>query len=358
MKKIISAALAVTVAASMLTACAKKDDNQDIYIPIRTGSGINYETVHAVVGTLKQEVSLAGAMTNPYRVDLMFTRMSGIIDTMEVHQDQEVSEGDIIATLRGDELEEEITVQEIKLNSAKTTYENLQSQHASAQDIEFAKIALELEQMAYDNLVEKRDYLVLRAPFSGRITSVGNYRPGSHIEKNTTLCTISDSSRLMLTAADYNSQLSNISFGTKVQIKQGTLVDVSGKVVDTITTEYGWGGFGGGFVGGFGGDFDEDGDGPSTVTSYVIQPDEEVEFMDLGGIEVIFTTLRRDDAVIVPSEAIFEATDDLTNQTGTFVNVLMNGIKVQTQVTVGATTADGRTEIVSGLDGSETLILR
>ena len=36
-----------------------------------------------------------------------------------------VKEGDIIATLSSEELDEEITVQEIKLNSAKNTYEIL-----------------------------------------------------------------------------------------------------------------------------------------------------------------------------------------------------------------------------------------
>lgn len=330
-----------------MTSCGKSDDDGNIFIPIRTGNGINYETVHATKGTLKQEVSLEGSFTEPYRVDLMFTHIGGTIESLNVHQDQEVEEGEVIATLKPDSLEEDITVQEIKLNSARSTYETLQAQHASADDIEFAKIALDLEQMEYDNLVELRDYLVLKAPFSGRITSVGNYRAGSTIDKNRTLCTISDSLRRMLTVSDFNGQLSNISFGTRVKIKQGTLLEAEGKVVDTVTQELRWGGF-------FGGD-----DGPTTVTSYVIQPDDDdLEFLDIGGIEVIFTTLRRDDAVIIPFEAVFEATDDLTNQTASFVNVLMNGIKVQTQVEVGAVTDQGLAEIVNGLDGSETLILR
>lgn len=336
--------------------CGDNSDESDIFIPIRTGTGINYDTAHAIVGTLKEQVTLDGSFTTPYRTELMFTHMGGTIATIEVHQDQDVSEGDIIATLKADDLEEQIVVQQIKLDNARSTYETLQSQRANADDIEFARIAYEIEQMAYDDLIEMREFLVLRAPFDGRITSLGNYRVGSRINKNSAFCTISDSSKVRLTVSDYQGLLKNISFGTKVIIDQGTLVHVNGKVVDTVTSEsYFSGGFGFGFGGGFGG-----GDsGPVTITSYIIQPDDDtVEFLELGGIQVTFTTLRRDDAVIVPVEAIFEATDDITKQTGNYVNVLINGIKIQTAVTVGVITEDGRAEIVSGLNGSETLILR
>lgn len=356
MKRFLSIALAMLMVSLIFCSCGDNSDEGDIFIPIRTGTGINYDTAHAIVGTLKEQVTLDGAFTTPYRTELMFTHMGGTIATIEVHQDQDVSEGDIIATLKGDELEEQIVVQQIKLDNARSTYETLQSQRASADDIEFARIAYEIEQMAYDNLIEMREFLVLRAPFDGRITSLGNYRVGSRINKNSAFCTISDSSKVRLTVSDYQGLLKNISFGTKVIIDQGTLVHVNGKVVDTVTSEsYFSGGFGFGFGGGFGG-----GDsGPVTITSYIIQPDDDtVEFLELGGIQVTFTTLRRDDAVIVPVEAIFEATDDITKQTGNYVNVLINGIKIQTAVTVGVITEDGRAEIVSGLNGSETLILR
>ena len=70
----------------------------------------------------------------------------------------------------------------------------------------------------------------------------------------------------------------------------------------------------------------------------------------MGGIEVTFTTLRRDDAIIVPSNAVFE-TDD-----GYYVNVLIDGIKVQYNVTIGVISGD-KTEILTGLEGGETIIL-
>lgn len=346
MKRYIAIILTSVFIALLLCSCGNNNDKSEIYIPpIRTDGSINYDTVRATIGTLKEEISLEGQFTTPYTTDLMFTVTGGTIGEILVHQDQDVKTGDVIATLKPDELEEEIVVQEIKLNSAKSTYDALSASHASEEDLEFARIDVDLEQMEYDLLIDRREYLTLRAPFDGKIVSINDYYVGSKIDKNTPFCTISDASKYCLTATDYGSVLQNVSFGTKVDIKQGALNETTGKVVDTITDEM----------------TIRDADNRRqtiNVNKYVIQCDDDIEFLDLGGIEVIFTTVRRDDAVIVPSEAVYEATDDTTNLTSTYVDVLLGGIKVQTQVTVGIVTQDGRTEILSGLDGTETLILR
>lgn len=346
--------IAAFMLCTLMVSCGEVSVEDEIRIPIRTGNMVNYNTAHAIVGTLIEQVSLPGSVTTPYTMDLSFTRMSGKISSIEVHQDQEVHEGDVIAVLSDEALEDDIFIQEMHLNSARSTYETLQSQRASADEIEFARIDYEIEKLKYDALVEQREYLTLRAPFDGRITSLKNYRVGSHINQNAPFCTISDSSKVCLTVRDNANVLSNVSFGTRVDVKQGAIAATSGRVVDTLTVDFDmsdWRNFGGfGNIGGMGG-----GNVPSEVTIYVIQCDEEIEFSDLGGIEVTFTTLRRDDAIIVPIEAIFEATDS-QNVTSSYVNVFVNGIKIQTAVTVGLI-AGGRAEILNGLDGSETIIL-
>lgn len=348
MKRILSVLAAAAILTTMLVSCGEESVEDNVRIPIRTGNVINYETAHAIIGTLKEQVTLHGSVTMPYTMDLSFTRLGGTIASIEVRRDQEVSEGDVIAVLKDDDLEEQITVQKIKLDSAQSLYETLQAQHADADDIEFARIDYEIEKGEYDSLVENRDYLTLRAPFDGKITSVNErFRSGSVVDVNTRICTISDSSRYRLTVTDYDSQLSNVSFGMKVDIAQGAIVEATGRVVDTVTTEVsgGWGLWG-----------DGGNSGPTQVTSYIIQTDGDVEFSDLGAVDVTFTTLRRDDAVIVPANSIFEATDS-SNVTSNYVNVLMNGIKVQTPVTVGVISGD-KAEILNGLEGHETLILR
>lgn len=336
MKRILLILLVLIMCATFFTACNDEDKvAQEIYVPIRTGNSINYDTTKAYRGSITERVKLDAELTYPYTTDLAFTLTGGKIAQLNVRQDMKVKKGDILCVLSDDALEEEIVIQKLKLDSAKNTYEVLKSQGASQEEIDFAKIDYDIEQVKYDNLVEQRDFLVLKAPFDGTITSVGNVWHGGNVNKNQRICTISDSSRAALTAIDIYGQLSDIEFGTSVKVKQGELVETTGKVVDFIETETrrNW--------------FEE---GTTVVNSYVIQCDEEVEFFDMGGIEVTFTTLRRDDAIIVPSNAVFE-TDD-----GYYVNVLIDGIKVQYNVTIGVISGD-KTEILTGLEGGETIIL-
>lgn len=335
MKKLLSIILALTLCLSLFTACGEEDKlAEEIYVPIRTGNSINYDTTVAYKGSITEREVLEASITYPYSTDLAFTLTGGTVSQFDIHQDMKVSKGDVLCVLSDEALEEEIVIQKLKLDSAKNTYEVLIEQGASEEEIAFAKIDYDIEQIEYDTLVEQRDFLVLRAPFDGTITSVGNVWVGASVKQNQTICTIVDASRPCLTAVDYRGVLKNVEFGTKVEVDQGALVSTTGKIVDFRTTTSRWG-------------FDDE---PITVNQYVIQCDEEVEFSDMGGIEVTFTTLRRDEAIIVPSNAVFE-TDE-----GHYVNVLINGVKVQITVTVGVVSGD-KTEILTGLEGGETIIL-
>ena len=334
--KRISVFLAVLMLCfTLFTACGKNGDvGVNIYIPIRQGNTVNYNTAYPYKGTILEQVVLDASYTTPYYTDVAFTMTGGTLEQFDLHNDMTVKEGDIIATLSSEELDEEITVQEIKLNSAKNTYEIL-LESGTDEEIEFAKIDLDIEQAKYDDLIARKDFLVLRAPYDGKITYVANYRPGAYVQQNATICTIEDSTRVRLSASDYNGSLQNIGFGAKVNISQGAIASTTGQVVDVVTDQ----------IFGFGNN------GGRTITNYIIKPDDEtVEFESFGTIQVTFTTLRRDDALIVPSNAVFEFGD------GYAVNILIDGVKIQMPVTIGIVSGD-KTEILSGLDGSETLIL-
>ncbi|MBQ8623787.1 MAG: hypothetical protein IJ424_05325 [Oscillospiraceae bacterium] len=335
MKRLLSIVLVLILSLTLFTACNEEDKvAQEIYVPIRTGNSINYETVVAYRGSITEREVLTAEITYPYSTNLAFTLTGGTIAHIDLRPDMSVKEGDVLCRLSDEALEEEIVIQKLKLDSAKNTYEILIEKKASEEEIAFAKIEYDVEQLEYDALIEKREHLVLKAPFDGIITYVGNVWNGASVRQNQTICTIADASRPRLAANDYRGVLKNIEFGTKVEVNQGALANTTGKVVDFRTTSTRWG----------------FGDDPITVNQYVIQCDEEVEFSDMGGIEVTFTTLRRDEAIIVPTDAVFE-TDE-----GHYVNVLMNGVKVQITVTVGVVSGD-RTEILTGLEGGEVIII-
>ncbi len=321
---------------SFMTGCSDKGNADDeIYIPIRQGNAVNYDTARVIKGTIIEEVTLQGGFTNPYSQNLSFTMTGGTMEQFDLHVDQEVKKGDLIANLADDELEEDIEIAGIKLDSAKTVYETLLAKSPNSDETKFAEIDYQIAQTEYDALVAQREWLTIYAPFDGKITYAGNFWWGANVRQNQTVCTIVDSSRACLTVADSRNQLSNISFGTAVKVQQGAIASTTGRVVDVRTTEQrNW------FT-----------DETSVVNSYIIQIDDpDVKFEDFGEIQVIFTTLRRDDAIIVPSNAVYE-TDD-----GYYVNVLINNMKVQYDVTIGIVHGD-KTEILTGLDGTETIIL-
>lgn len=333
MKKLLSIILVLVLCLGLFTACGEEDKvAQEIYVPIRTGNSINYDTVVAYRGSITERETLEASVTYPYSTDLGFTLASGTISYLNVRNDMTVSKGDVIAKLSDEALEEDIVIQKLKLDSAKNTYEVLVNKKASKEEIEFAKISYEVEQLEYDTLIERREHLVLVAPFDGRIVSTGNVWVGASVRKNQTICTIVDASRPCLTATDARGLLKNVEFGTKVEVNQGAIASTTGKVVDFRTTTR------------------EFGDNKFTVNQYIIQCDEDVEFSDMGGIEITFTTLRRDEAIIVPTNSVFE-TDE-----GHYVNVLVDGVKVQVTVTVGVVSGD-RTEILTGLEGGEKIIV-
>lgn len=342
MRRILSIVTVLILCLTLFAACGKDKGNEgEIYIPIRKGNKVNYNTEHAYKGTILEQSVLDAVFTTPYSTDLCFTMMGGTISEINVREDADVKAGDVIARLDSEELENEIRVQELKYNSAKSTYEVLSKR--GGDEAELAKIDMEIEESVLNDLIARRDFLVITAPYDGRISYLSRYRVGSQIAKNAIFCTITDTSRVCLSATDDGS-LVNIGFGAKVSVSQGALVNTTGTVVDVVSEEFtgsfgGWGNFGEGA-----------GNRTYSVNRFVIKPDEEVEFEDFGNIQVTFTTLRRDDAVIVPSNTVFEFGD------GHAVYVLINGVKVQTSVGVGIVSGD-KTEITSGLDGSETLVV-
>lgn len=335
-RRIAALSLAAVISLTALSGCTGDEDlSGEIYIPIRQGNQVNYNTVNAYRGTILEQTVIDADFTTPYYTDLSFTMMGGTIASINVREEMDVKEGDVIATLDSESLENDIRVQELTLESARSTYEIFYDEDPDSEDTMFAEIDLAIEQAKYDDLVARLEFLEIKAPYDGKITYVGRYGAGSTIAKNATLCTIVDTSRVCLSAND-NGSLGKIGFGAKVDIDQGTLVNTTGTVVDVVSEE---------FTGEFGGMQHS-----YSVNRFVIKPDEDVDFESFGTIQVTFTTLRRDDAVIVPSNAVFEFGN------GYAVNVLINGVKIQTSVSVGIVSGD-KTEITAGLEGNETLVL-
>ena len=335
MKK-LSLLIAAVIAAGMLSSCGKDNKSEEIAVPIYETKEVNYRTVKAEITDISEKYYQTGSYSYPYYEFVSF-KVSGQIESVKVESGQEVKKGELLCTLFTDEVTEKIEEKEIYLNQAKKTLETLQSKNSSANEIEDAKIDLEIQQLEYDKLVGSLEDYKVYAPCDGVFMLYegrgednkhsGELNAYSQVNQGQIFGYATDKSQQYLCCEVYDNPLNNVNFGTKVKIEQGAN-SCSGVVTDII--------------------YNENGEYSSYV--YVVTPDDGNNLFDFGDVQIIFDVYSRLDTVVVPQKAV------KTVGERTFVNLLIDGVKVEQDVELGINDGEN-VEIVSGLSGVEELIL-
>lgn len=307
------------------SACGKTNEKDaGIAIPILETADVNYSTVEATLGSISEEKHVAGSVSTPYNQNISFLSQNGTIKEYLLVENISVKAGDMIASLKSDDVDYSIQQQQLNVDVAKSTYDSLVADNTDKDAISYAKIDYAIELNSLNSLISSLDNLIIYAPFDGVITWCDNLKPGDKIEQNQVIATINDTNKIAVTCpAD---ELGELSFGLDVIIKQGALYEYKGKFAEIIET--GWRG----------------------ELSAIITIPEDAVFSDLGGVDVIFITKHRENTVIVPSKAIQKFSGR------NYVNVLLNNVKVEFDVEIGITTSKN-TEIISGLSGGEKIII-
>ncbi|MCD7742017.1 MAG: biotin/lipoyl-binding protein [Ruminococcus sp.] len=324
-----------------MVGCSSSDEGQEIVVPIYETDEIDYKTEEAVVGDISQKYYVDGYFGYPYSENVSFS-MSGTIETIYVEENQTVEEGDILITLNSDEVDEQLEEKEVYLEQAKKTVETLESEGGSATELELAKVELELTQLEYDYLEDSRDNYNVYAPCDGVFSTtqdasfgsgVSDQRgasvllvEGAQVDASTTFGQIVDHSEQYLICDVYDTVLENVNFGTRVSLEQGQ-TEATGKVVDII----------------------EGDNAGMSLTTYVITPEEDADLSDLQ-VSCCFEVYSKLDTIIVPSDAVKTSGDR------SYVNLLIDGAKIEQDVEVGIVD-DDETEIISGLTGGEQVIV-
>ena len=319
-----------------LVSCDKNDGKgENISIPIlETEQEENIQTQTAQVGTISRSYSLEGGYDYPFTENLVFAQ-NGTIKEICFDPESEVKKGDVLVRLDTDELDKEIETQQIRVDAAEKTLQNLKNSGASQREIDFAQVDLDIENNALDKLENSLSEYVITAPYDGSVMLYGtidDYNRGTSVYMGQAFGSMTDRSQKVLCAKLFgNEGLENVTFGTKVDIIQGNSDPVKGKVTDVI--------------------FNEAGDYSNFV--YIVTPDDkDVEFYDFGSVTVSFNIYEKEDVVTVPSEAVISVGDR------TFVYTLIDGIRIETDVETGIVDEiHGITEITSGLSGGESIII-
>lgn len=326
---------AAALTALSASACDKKSSGEgDISIPILEASEeMTFETETAEIGTISRIDVVEGDYGYPYAEAMTFGK-SGVVEKVYFDPENEVKKGDLLIKLNTDEIDEQIETQQLRVDAAQETLDKLKKSGAASKEIEFAQIDLDIEKNNAAKLENSRKGYEIYAPFSGFVTIYGNiedFKKGTEVRSGQYFGAMSDRSRRVLSAKVYQKPLENVSFGTKVDITQGEQIATTGIVTDVI--------------------YNEAGEYSNYV--YVVTPDDEsVEFFDFGGVSMSFRIYEKTDVVLVPSDAVVSVGDR------TFVYVLVDGIKTETDVETGITdNVRNVVEITSGLSGGETIVI-
>lgn len=332
--------LAVLIAFSA-SSCAAKQKEQEIVVPIFEMDEIKYNTEEAVVGDISQKYFVDGKFGYPYSQNVSF-KINGTVDSLIVEENSDVSKGDLLCILKSDDLDRQLEEKKVYVDQAQKTVNTLISDGVGGTELELARTDLEILQMEYKHLEESLEDYMVYAPCDGvfradRATAfsagIDDQRgaeniviPGSAVHAGQILGTIDDRSRQYIICDVYDVTLENVNFGTRVHIEQGAN-ECMGKVVDII----------------------EGDNAGMTLTTYIIMPDEDSGLSELD-VKCQFDVYSKLDTVIVPQEAV------KTTKDRTYVNLLIDGTKIEQDVETGIEDGDN-IEILSGLAGGEQVII-
>lgn len=312
------------------------DVSKEIYLPDSKDNISENNTTEAKIGTINKKYHHEAVYDNPYIETISF-KADGVVSFIETEDGQKVKKGDILAQLNTDDIDKKIEEQKLRLDSVKKTLSKIKSnKHVDANELASAEYDVQIEQNAYDSLQNELENYTVRAPYKGEINV--NFEEGQQIKKGSqvksgqALCTMKDQKGQKLCIMIYDDEkFEDVGFGMNVTLTQGDITE-RGKITDIV--------------------FKNGGENYSAYY-YVITPDSKKTNL-LHSDEVINATIdvySKENVVIVPTEAI--KTVDNKN----YVDVLVDGIKIQTDVEIGIQD-ESETEIVSGLSGGEEIILQ
>jgi len=193
---LISSALVSLLALTYFSACSSSDAKE--HEPAASTSLPVTETIQVQKGTLESSFQLPGELIAFQQVDL-YAKVSSYVKKLQVDVGSEVKEGQLLVTLEAPELNSQLDGADSRLKSqealylaSKATYDRLKETSETPGtvsqndlDMAYAKQKSDLAQLdamkaAYREIVDTKNYLVIRAPFSG-VISARNVSAGAYV---------------------------------------------------------------------------------------------------------------------------------------------------------------------------------
>jgi len=359
----ISLLLVCLLTACLLSSCALLPEEETIRTApvVRSYERPEYHTVQVERGDLINEVKVSCNYVPVQTASLSFAMDDEYIDRYLVQTGDSVEKGQLLAQLQlGDletriaSVENEITVLELQIEYEKKYHELDQqrlaittaqldsvekneayekAQESYAQQMQSLQDSLTYKQLSLQSLQDDLAQRQIRAPFSGTVTRVADYKDGDRSEFGIGVITLVDSTRSIFRASteywDRFAPGDSHQISVKKEIYDAVVVSAAELGLAEPAREEGK---------------------RSYVYFALNQPAFELKDGDTGTLEIVLD--ERLGVLHVPAKAVSAA-----NGQPIVYYLREDGMKAYKYVETGAT-IDARTEILSGLEEGESVIIK
>ena len=247
---------------------------------------------------------------NEYK--LSFSARAGVLKELKVKEGDYVKKGQMLAELDGENLNNEIKMQQINFEKAKLRYASLVEEKANEKELKIAEIEVEEEKLQLEDLQNEYSKLTLVSNVEGIVVYCPRTNIGERAEIKSTIIKVADVGKMQIECT--GDKITNFKVGMKVNIKYkekdytGTIASLGGEKAST------------------------DGNN-ATVTQYTsmrIDIDKQSDGADLGKSVVVTAEIgKKDNVIIIPKRLVKISGDKAT------VQVLENNKKTEKELELG-----------------------
>ncbi|MVT09402.1 efflux RND transporter periplasmic adaptor subunit [Chitinophaga sp. ysch24] len=337
-------------AALLLSSCGQTEGKAENKSPVAEAPAVAAVTLHK--GKLSSSLQIPGELIAFQQVDI-YAKVNSFVKKLNVDVGSEVSAGTLLATMEAPEISSQLAGAESKLKSqeavylaSKANYDRLHETSltpgtVSKNDLDIAlarqnsdKAQLDAARAAYREIADTRNYLEIRAPFSGVITarnvSAGAYVGPSGKGSEFPLFTLQEQKKLRLVISVPEAYTSYLGNNSEVEF---TVKAFTGKTFAARVNR-------------LAGALD------NRLRSQRIEmdvPNNDKKLLPGMIAEVHIPMNTADSAFIVPKTAVVNSTVNV------FVVRVVNGKAERVQVQTGRE-ADGNIEIYGNLNPGDTIV--
>ncbi len=315
-----------------LTGCyLLPQEEQVLAAPELTVEAVTYDTQEIALSDIERWEMGTGTFVSRYSESYSF-QDDGILKAVHVKSGQTVKEGDLLAELDTEAIDDRIEYQEYVTEKARLNYLNA-SQNGWSYGSQMAKLDYDYQTGILEDLYAQKTQSALYAGFDGIVTYASGAAPGDSVAGGKVLVSIADQTALELQYAPKN--VNDLYIGMEVTITlrnseksfTGTITQTPAELPEEV----------------------EDADRSNVYISFENADLDEIPAIGSSAyVEVLLE--RKEDVIVISAKNLYSTSNRY------YVRVLVNEIPEERDVTVGITNGT-EIEITGGLEVGEKLVV-